>query len=105
MKGLRLEAVDFVQLFCPLDPDEQEVAALITYEASAYFVSDRDGTYTRGPRSARRFQEFWVFRRQGERWLLDAIERTHESDLLQAANHVAGLSAEQVENAQHSVAL
>jgi hypothetical protein len=105
MKGLRLEAVDFVHLFCPLDPDDQEVAALITFEATAYFVNDRNGNYTRGPRSPRRYQEFWVFRRQGERWLLDAIEPTHESDRLRAANNVACLSAEQLENAQHSVAL
>jgi predicted lipid-binding transport protein (Tim44 family) len=99
IQGLRVEAVHFVHLFCPLDPDDQEVAALITFEATANYVNDRNGTYTRGPRSPRRFQEFWVFRRQGERWLLDAIERTHESKLLRAANQVAGLSAEQLENA------
>jgi hypothetical protein len=68
-------------------------------------VDDRDGTLTRGSRSPGLFQEFWVFRRQGERWLLDAIERPHDSDLLWVANHAAGLSAEQLQNAQDSIAL
>jgi hypothetical protein len=105
IEGLRVEAVDFVHLFGPEDPDEQEVAALITFEATVYFVRDSDGVHTRGSRVPGLFQEFWVFRRQGERWLLDAIERTHSSDLLRAANHVAGLSPEQLHNVQHSIAL
>jgi predicted lipid-binding transport protein (Tim44 family) len=105
IEGLRVEAVDFVHLFCPEEPDGQKVTALITFEAAVYFVDDRDGSPTRGSHLPGLFQEFWVFHRQGERWLLDAIERTHASDLLQAANHVAGLSAEQLENVQHSIAL
>jgi hypothetical protein len=105
IEGLRAEAVDFVQLCCPKDPDAWAVAALITFQATVYFVNDRDGSYTRGSRSPGLFQEFWVFRRQGERWLLQAIERTHQSDRLQAANHVVGLSAEQLQNMQHSIAL
>jgi hypothetical protein len=86
-------------------PQPRAGAALITFEATVYFVNDHDGARTRGARSPGLFQEFWVFRRQGERWLLDAIERTHDSGLLQVANHVAGLSAEQLENMQHSIAL
>jgi hypothetical protein len=105
IEGLQVKAVDFVRLFCPEDPDAWEVAALITFEAVVYFVNDRDGAHTRGSRSPRLFQEFWVFRRQGESWLLDAIKRSHESDLLQTANHVAGLSAEQLQNMQQSIAL
>jgi hypothetical protein len=105
IENLRVDAVDFVHLDCPEDPDAWKITALITFEAAVYFVSDRDGTHTRGPRSPGRFQEFWVFRRQGEHWLLEAIERTHQSRLLQAANHVAGLSAEQLQNMQHSIAL
>ena len=105
IEGLRVKAVDFVHLFWPEEPDGREVAALITFEATVYFVNDRNGAHTRGLRSPGLFQEFWVFRRQGERWLLDAIERTHDSDLLWAANHVAGLSAEQLQNAQHGIAL
>jgi predicted lipid-binding transport protein (Tim44 family) len=99
MEGLRVAAVDFVHLFCSEDAGDQEVAVLITFETTEYFVDDRYGTYTRGSRDPGLFQEFWVFHRQGERWRLDAIERTHESDRLRADNHVAGLSAEQLENA------
>jgi hypothetical protein len=107
IQGLRVEAVDFVHLFCleDLDGSWWEVAALITFEAAVYFVNDSDGALTRGSRSPGLFQEFWVFRRQGQRWLLDRIERTHESVLLEAANHVAGLSGEELQNLQHSIAL
>jgi hypothetical protein len=105
IEGLRVEAIDFVHLFGPEDSLDWKIAALITFEATVYFVNDRTGAHTHGSRSPGLFQEFWVFRRQGERWRLAAIERTHASNLLRAANHVAGLSAEQLENAQHSVAL
>jgi hypothetical protein len=103
--GLQVKGVDFVHLFCPEDPDNWEVAALITFEAAVYFVNDRTGAYAHGWLTPGLFQEFWVFRRQGEHWLLDAIERTHHSDLLEAANHVAGLSPEQLRNMEHSVAV
>jgi predicted lipid-binding transport protein (Tim44 family) len=93
IEGLRVEALDFVHLYCPEDPDGRQVAALITFEAAAYLVDDRDGRYTRGRRTPALFQEFWVFRRHGEGWRLDAIERTHESSRLRGANYVAGLSA------------
>jgi hypothetical protein len=92
IEGLRALAVDFVHLSYPGDPDGREVAALVTFEATAYFVDDRDGRYTRGRRTPGLFQEFWVFRRRGEHWRLAAIERTHQSGRLRAANHVAGLS-------------
>jgi hypothetical protein len=105
IEGLRVDAVDFVHLHCPDDPGGREFTALITFEAAAYFVNDRDGNYKHGSRGPRQFQEFWVFRCQDDRWLLRAIERTHNSDRLNAANEVAGLSAEQLENVQHSIAL
>jgi hypothetical protein len=91
IEGLRVEALDFVHLYCPEDRNGLEVTALITFEATVYFVDDRYGTYTRGSRSPGRYQEFWVFRRHGEGWRLDAIERTHESSRLRSANYVAGL--------------
>jgi hypothetical protein len=103
IEGLRVEAVDLVHLSYPADPDGREVAALITFEAAVYFVDDRDGSLTRWPRLPALFQEFWVFRRRGECWRLEAIKRTHDAGLLRAGNHVAGLSAEQLENAQQGV--
>jgi hypothetical protein len=105
IKGLKVEAVDFVHLFCPEGPDGQKFAVLVSFEAIGYFVDDRNGTHTRGSQRPGLFQEFWVFRRQGERWRLEDIKRPHESNLLRAANHAAGLSAEQLQNAQHSIAL
>jgi hypothetical protein len=105
MEGLRVQAVDFVHLAYPEDPDGRQVAALITFEAAAYLVDDRDGTYRRGRRTPGLFQEFWAFSRRGERWLLVAVERTYESGRLRAANRVACLSAEQLKSAQQGVAV
>jgi hypothetical protein len=105
IEGLRIERLEFVHLSCPYSTDQQEFAALITFKASVYFVDDRTNAHTRGPRESRRFQEFWAFRRQDNRWRLQAIEQSHESDRLEADNHVAELTEEQLHNAQHSIAL
>jgi len=105
MEGLRIERLEFVHLYCPYNTDQQEFTALITFEASAYFVDDRTNAHTRGPRESRWFQEFWVFRRQGDSWRLQAIERSHESDRLESENRVTEITGEQLHSAQHSIAL
>ena len=52
-----------------------------------------------------RVQEFWVFRRRGEDWLVKAIERSGESDRLERDNHVGELNERQMESAQQCLAL
>lgn len=103
--GLHVERLELVHLHCPQCADDQEVTALITFRASVYFVDDRTGAYTRGPRSPSRFQELWVFRRRGEGWLLQDIERTHESHRHERPNLVADLTDQQLANAQCNIAL
>jgi hypothetical protein len=105
LDGLRVDRVEFVHLSCPPDTDGQEFTALITFEACVYFVDERTDAYLRGSRTPARFQEFWVFRRQRDAWLLRAIERSHESDRLEAPNEVAGLTGEQFQNAQECIAV
>jgi hypothetical protein len=102
---LRIDRLEFVHLQCPHDPDDHEVTALITFEARIYFVDDRTNLYTRGQQSPSWFQEFWTFRRQKDGWKLLAIEESHQSNRLEIANQVADLTEEQVQNAQHCVAL
>jgi predicted lipid-binding transport protein (Tim44 family) len=89
---LRIERQEFMHLSCPGRLDMQEVTALLTFRARVYFIDERTGLYTCGSRSLEWFQEFWTFRRQGDRWLLQAIERSHESDRLQRANLIDYLS-------------
>jgi hypothetical protein len=43
VEGLRIERLEFVHLHCPQSVDEQEVTALVTFQASIYFVDDRTG--------------------------------------------------------------
>jgi hypothetical protein len=101
---LRLERLEFVHLYCPQYVEIWEATALITFQARVYFVDDRTGAYTRGPRSSTWFQEFWVFRRRGETWLLQDIEESHLSDRLERPNYVAELTDQQLANAQSSIA-
>jgi predicted lipid-binding transport protein (Tim44 family) len=105
IEDLRIERLEFVHLYCPQSFQDQEVTALITFRASGHFIDDRTGAYTRGLRSSSWFQEFWVFRRQGEDWLLQDIEQSHESNRLERANTVTDLTDKQLINAQSSIAL
>lgn len=105
IEDLRIDRLEFVHLHCPQRRDHHTVTALITFEATVYFVDDRTGAHTRGSRSPNRFQEFWIFRRQGENWLLQAIEPSHESSWLLKLNYAADLTEQQMENAQHSIVL
>ncbi len=105
IKDLGIERLEFVHLHCPKCVGDQEVTALITFRASVYFVDDRTGAYTRGLRSASWFQEFWVFRRRGDGWLLEDIEQSHESSRHERSNFVADLADQQLVNAQASFAL
>jgi hypothetical protein len=99
---LRVRRLEFVQVSCPATVECQEVTALITFEAKVYFVSDRTGAYLRGSQKVIPYQEFWVFRRSGERWQLVGIERS-ESTRLQAANLVDGMTDVDRRNAEDGV--
>jgi hypothetical protein len=105
IEGLRVDRLEFVHLYCPRTPEDQEFTALITFEAKVYFVKDRTNAYLRGPRTPRLFQEFWTFRRQSDTWRLLTIARSHESDRLAAHNRVEDITDEQLANAQNSVVL
>jgi predicted lipid-binding transport protein (Tim44 family) len=99
VEGLRIERLEFVHLDSPQPAGAQEVTALITFRASVYFIDDRTGAYTYGQRSPSLFQEFWVFRRGEEGWLLQDIEQSHESNRLRRPNIAAGLTDEELVNA------
>jgi predicted lipid-binding transport protein (Tim44 family) len=103
IEDLHVRRLEFVHVFCPGEVDRQEVTALITFEAKVYFVGAVSGIYLRGDRHGRAYQEFWVFRRQGDGWRLQAIERSHESQRLAADNRVAGMKAAELGNHQSGV--
>jgi hypothetical protein len=105
LDGLRVERLEFVHLHCPAGPNGQELTALITFSAASYYVSALTRTFRRGSRTPSRFQEFWVFRREGSAWHLAAIERSHLSARLSRPNHVEGLTTEQLAHAEQSIAL
>jgi predicted lipid-binding transport protein (Tim44 family) len=88
----RVLRLEFVHVWCSPEADREEVTALITFEAKVYFVNERNRAFLRGSQKVIPYQEFWVFRRQGETWRLVTIERSHDSDRLNAANHIDGMT-------------
>jgi predicted lipid-binding transport protein (Tim44 family) len=103
IEDLHVRRLEFVYVSCPEEMDRCEVTALITFEAKVYFVDAVSGIYLRGDRHGRAYQEFWVFRRQGDGWRLQAIERSHESQRLAADNRVASMTAAELGNHQSGV--
>jgi hypothetical protein len=104
-EGLRIDRLELVHIYGPENPDHHEVTALITFQGTSYYIDDRSQEYRRGLQKPTWFQEFWTFRRHGETWRLHTIEQSHESDRLEAANVVAELTEEQLQNGQASIAL
>ena len=99
IENLRVLAVDLVHLDCSgpgLNPN-YHATVLITASARDYYVDERTNAFRRGDRSAATFQEFWVFGRNGNRWLLSDIEQARESDILSQENHVEGWTCDQLE--------
>ncbi len=102
IENLEVQRLEFVHLMCPEATDRQEVTALITFAATVSFVDDRTGAYRRGYQQGL-FQEFWIFRRQSDRWRLLDIERSHESSCLQRPLRIAGLSEAELRNVENNV--
>ncbi len=94
---LRVEKVDIVNVRYAEKSDQREFSALITASAVDYYVDDRNQKFLRGDESSARFQEFWTFQRQGDRWLLREIEQSGESDLLKEENFVEMLTDQTVQ--------
>lgn len=85
--GLRVDAIDLVNVRYPQNRHEREFTALITAMAEDYYVDDRTGEKRRGDDSLALFQEFWTFQYHHDAWLLREIEQTAESDILGDDNY------------------
>lgn len=99
LDDLNIERIDLVNVRYTLPPDQREFTALITARVRDYYVEETSGKFLRGDRAAARFQEFWTFQLQDNRWLLREIEQARESDALKDKNFcetVPGLQVEPV---------
>jgi predicted lipid-binding transport protein (Tim44 family) len=94
--NLTVERVDLVNLRYTEKPDQREFTALITASARDYYVDDRTKKFLRGDTSPAQFQEFWIFHRSGNHWLLREIEQTGESDILKDENFAEMLTDETI---------
>jgi predicted lipid-binding transport protein (Tim44 family) len=85
--GLRIDAVDLVNVRYPLNKNEREFTALLTATAQDYYIDDRTQEHLRGDGAPAQFQEFWTFQFADGVWLLREIEQTAESDILKDENY------------------
>jgi hypothetical protein len=95
---LKVHRVEIVQLRHYAKKSMQEFTALIEASARDYYVDDRTVKFLRGDQDIARFQEFWVFQRQDDRWLLREINQTRESSALKEENFVEDLTPDQMKN-------
>lgn len=103
IEDLRVLRLEFVNVSCPSEPACHEVTALITFEAKVYFCDDRNGEIVRGSLKRIPYQEFWTFGRYGDRWRLVSIDRSGDTDRLETANRVDGMTDVEVSNAEDGV--
>jgi len=86
IEGLNVERVNIVNVRYTNEPDHREFTALISAQATDYYVDDRTQERLRGDEAPAKFQEFWTFQLQSGAWLLREIEQTRESDALKHEN-------------------
>lgn len=98
LESLQIRRIDIVHLRHYVKKEQQEFTALIEASVRDYYVDDRTGEFLRGDSEPATFQEFWVFQRKGDRWLLREIDQTRESDALREENFVEELTPMQLEN-------
>jgi len=98
LESLQIRRIDIVHLRHYVKKEQQEFTALIEASVRDYYVDDRTGEFLRGDSEPATFQEFWVFQRKGDRWLLREIDQTRESDALKEENFVEELTPMQLEN-------
>ncbi len=96
IENLQIKAVDLVHLDYSHSPGQCHITVLITACARDYYVDDRTGAFRRGDQIAVTFQEFWIFQRNGDTWLLADIEQSRESGILKQENVVEGWTPAQL---------
>jgi predicted lipid-binding transport protein (Tim44 family) len=96
IENLKVERVDLVNVRYMEKPNQREFTALISASARDYYVHETTGKFLRGDSGAARFQEFWTFQRQDDRWLLREIEQSGESDFLKDENFAEMLTDQQL---------
>ena len=97
IESLKVERVDLVNVRYTEKPGQREFTALISASARDYYVDAASGKFLRGDSAAARFQEFWTFQRQEDRWLLREVEQSGESDYLKDENFAEMLTDQQLQ--------
>jgi predicted lipid-binding transport protein (Tim44 family) len=92
IEDLKVDRLDLVNVRYTEKPNQREFTALISASARDYYVEDSSGKFLRGDKASARFQEFLIFQRLDNRWLLREIEQAGESDYLKDENFVEMLT-------------
>ena len=98
IENVNVNLVEIIQLRHYAKKNMQEFTAIIEASAKDYYVDDRNNEFLRGDTTPATFQEFWVFQRQDDSWLLREINQSRESNALSEENFVEELTPHQLEN-------
>ena len=102
ISGLKVDAIDLVNVRYTLRKEDREFTALITATATDFYIDDRTSERLRGDQGPAQFQEFWTFQYYHDAWILREVEQTAESDILNDDNlfeQFTDKGVEQVEGA------
>ena len=77
---LDITEIRLVQIEAPTKPENHSFTALISIKSRDYFKDDKSGEVLRGDKKTYAYQEFWRFRRIGERWLVERIRPAGDMD-------------------------
>jgi predicted lipid-binding transport protein (Tim44 family) len=95
--SLKVIRVDIVNVRSYNKKNQDEYTSLIEASARDYYIDDRNNRFLRGDDKPETFQEFWVFQRQDDRWLLREVDQTRESDAIRAESFVEDLTPHQMQ--------
>ena len=83
LENLKINRIAIIHLKQSHDKNRREFTALIDASVKDYYIDDRTRGFIRGDTVALEFQEFWIFQRKDNKWLLREIEQANESDRLE----------------------
>ncbi len=98
MDNIEIKKLEIVNVRHSAKREQQEFTVLFEASMKDYYVDDTTGAFLRGDSEPATFQEFWVFQRQGNNWLLREIDQSRESDALREENFAEELTQEQLKN-------
>jgi len=77
---LEVTDLQIIHIEAPAGKAKHTFTALVSAESRDYYADDRTGKRLRGDKKYYAYQEFWRFRRSGQKWLVERIQSSEAMD-------------------------